>query len=104
MKNLLKYVLLLFAASLIMSCEPSCVRDGRRLYKKYYAKMLKDPESLKIYSEKYIEKKNNEVEWTLDIGAKNEFGGMVRKTVHITTAGGVYLTIGDDTFYYWDLD
>lgn len=88
----------------LCACEPQAVRDGRSLWKQYYKKMLKDPDSFKVYSEKYVEKENSEVEWTLDIGAKNGMGGMVRETEHITTVGSTYLTIDGNTIYYWDLE
>ena len=49
----------------------------------YFRKTLKDPESLKIYDEKYIDS-GNYVLWTLDYGARNSLGG-IRKTIKIET-------------------
>lgn len=51
----------------------------------YFEKTFKDPSSIKIYSEEYTEKGNNEVDWVLDVGGKNSYGAMVRKTLRITT-------------------
>ncbi len=80
-----KILSVLFLALFICSCEPSSVRGGRELYMLYFEKTFKDPSSIKIYSEKYTEKDKSEVEWVLDVGGKNSYGAMVRKTYRITT-------------------
>lgn len=54
----------------------------------YFEKTFKDPSSIKVYSEEYTVSENGkagEVKWTLDVGGKNSFGGMVRHTFHLTT-------------------
>lgn len=83
-----KTLLIIVSALLLCSCEPSSVRQGRKLYEKYYKSILKDPESFKVYNEKYTRSGRYEVDWTIDYGARNSYGGMVRKTAHIKTVGG----------------
>lgn len=68
----------------ITSCEASYVTESRELYELYFKKTLKDPESFKLYDEKYINL-GNCVEWTLDYGARNSLGGMIRETIKIRT-------------------
>lgn len=83
-----KLLPLLFLSALLCSCEPSSVRNGRDLYMLYFENTFKDPSSIKVYSEEYEiddDSKAGEVKWTLDVGGKNSFGGMVRQTFHITT-------------------
>lgn len=79
---------LLVMACTLCACEPSAVKQGRDLYKMYFHKVLKDPSSLVIYDEKYEMDGKYSVKWTLDVGAKNSYGGMVRKTYNISTVGG----------------
>lgn len=74
----------------LCSCEPSSVKEGRELYMLYFEKTFKDPSSIKIYSEKY-EQDGATVRWTLDVGGKNSYGGMVRKTMKIETTGRTLL-------------
>lgn len=61
------------------SCEDKYVSKGRKAYKAYFQKTLKDPSSLVIYSETY-EHESIKVDFTVDMGAKNSFGAMVRET------------------------
>lgn len=69
---------------------------GRRAYEKYFEKNLKDPESFRVYNEDYI-KDGGSIRWILDVGARNSFGGMVRKTVIINTTGDkVFVEVGLD--------
>lgn len=82
MKKLLS--LLLFSV-LLCSCEKSIVRDGRELYMLYFEKTFKDPESIKIYKEEYTIRDDKYVDWVLDVGGKNSYGGMVRKTFKVST-------------------
>ena len=91
-----RILIMLTAAFLLCACESSQVRQGRDTYKAYFRKYLKDPESFKVYKEEYKETDNG-VEWTLDYGAKNSFGAMVRKTVHFST---VYDLIDTDDGIY----
>ena len=88
-RNLLIAVFCLLAVSILSSCEPSAVRQGRDLYKAYFNKMLKDPSSFVVYDEKYEVSETNKytVEWKLDYGAKNGWGAMDRETVEFTTVG-----------------
>ena len=71
---------------LFVACESESVLKGRNVYKAYFKKNLKDPESFVVYSEKYKEN-GAEVEWEVDYGAKNEYGGMNRKTLRFSTIG-----------------
>jgi len=85
-----KALLILFATVAMAACnnEPKAVSDGRELYKLYFQKTLRDPESLKIYNEKYeVDGKGIEVSWTIDYGAKNGYGAMDRATKEFTTIG-----------------
>lgn len=72
----------------LSSCDKS-VSDGRRIYKAYFKHILKDPDSFTVYDEKYTKEEDSEytVNWTLDYGAKNSYGGMVREKVSFTTVG-----------------
>lgn len=70
----------------ISNYQESNVVSGRKAYKHYFQKTLKDPESLKIYEEKYIED-GSAVKWTLDMGAKNGYGAYTREIYEITTTG-----------------
>jgi hypothetical protein len=82
-KFILSIVLFSFFAC---NSEPSLVTSGRKSYQEYFNKILKDPNSLQIYDEKYVvDEENKKVTWTIDYGAKNSFGGMVRKTITFET-------------------
>ena len=66
-----KLLLLLFFTISITSCDPSPVDVGREAYEAYFKSTLKDPESFKVYSEKYeVESNGMTVHWTIDYGAK----------------------------------
>lgn len=82
MKKLLP---LLFLSAILCCCEQSAVRDGRKLYMLYFEKTFKAPESIKIYEEEYTVKDNGYVDWVLDVGGKNSYGAMVRKTFKVST-------------------
>lgn len=69
------------------SCENGNVTHGRELYEMYFKKVLKDPESFTVYKEEYRIEESIKVEWVIDYGAKNGFGGMERETVEFTTIG-----------------
>lgn len=98
-------IVALAAMLLTASCDPVPVRNGRSLYKQYYAKYLKDPSSFKIYKETFKQSSDIEVNWTLDYGAKNEYGGMVRKTVSFRTLGGSFIEFSNgDHFYNYQLE
>lgn len=85
-----KIVLVLFCSLALMSCENSAVREGRDIYMLYLKKTAKDPNSVKVYSEKY-EIDGTTVYWTLDVGGANSYGGMVRETIKIETIGKAFL-------------
>lgn len=87
MRRLLIVFALSMFVALFASCEKSVVRQGRKTYKEYFKQVLKDPSSLKVYSEKYEMDGERAVKWTLDIGAKNSYGAMVRSTYEIETIG-----------------
>jgi hypothetical protein len=82
-----KLLFIILAALALTSCEDSAVANGRKLYEKHYREVLKDPESFKVYSEQYTKIDEYTVSWTLDYGAKNSFGGMVRETAKFKTCG-----------------
>ena len=84
----------------LLSCEPSAVRKGRYAYEKYFKETLLDPRSFKVYSESYeIDTTGVSVHWNVDYGAKNKFGGMVRKDVKFTTVGKT-LFVDDEIYDY----
>lgn len=85
-----KIVLVLLCSLALMSCENSSVSEGRDIYMLYLKKIAKDPNSVKVYSEKY-EIDGAKVYWTLDVGAANSYGGMVRETIKIETVGKSHL-------------
>lgn len=86
MKRLL---LILLAPLILASCQPRSVTDGKRAWTRYFKKVLKDPESFKVYDEQYQELDEHTVQWTLDYGAKNSYGAMERRTVKFKTTHGL---------------
>lgn len=86
MKKVLFYLIGLVIAISAISCsfEAEIITEGRELYKLYFKKTLKDPESLKIYEEKYSNS-GYYVTWTINYGARNSMGGMTRETIKIET-------------------
>lgn len=89
MKKIITFSILFTLILFLTSCEDHRLRNGREMYMLYLNKTLKDPESLKIYSEKYTFINDVTVEWVVDYGAKNSFGGMVRNTLECETLAGV---------------
>lgn len=89
-----KFIFLFLSSLFLLSCEDSAVSSGRKLYEMYFEKTLKDPDSFKIYSEKYTKDGEFTVEWELDYGAKNSFGAMVRETIEFTTTPNFILING----------
>lgn len=75
----------LLAALLLCACQPQSVTDGKRAWTKFFKKALKDPDSFKVYEERYEEINDHTVQWTLDYGAKNSYGAMERRTVTFKT-------------------
>ena len=78
MKKILFTIIGLSALFCMSSCDEA-VYKGRKVYKAYFDYTLKDPESFKVYSEKYTKDGDFTVNWELDYGAKNSLGGMVRE-------------------------
>jgi len=81
MRNIL---LIIVAALSFISCENSEVANGRKLYKAYLKKNLKDPSSLVINNETY-KVEGLTVTWQVDFSAKNGLGGMAREVLNCTT-------------------
>lgn len=89
-----KFTVLVIAILALVSCEDSEVSKGRRIYKKYFKEILKDPSSLVVYREDFKKDGSSIVEWTIEYGAKNSFGGMVRKTVEFKTVNNAIYVDG----------
>lgn len=81
--------------TLFCSCGQSDVYQGRKVYKAYFQKHLKDPESFKVYEEKYEVLDEHTVRWTLDYGAKNSWGAMERETVTFETCFSMLIKDGE---------
>lgn len=73
-------LLFLFVLVLLASCSGDDVSWGRKAFRSYLEQCVDDPASLVIHSEKYAEGGAGSVDWTLDIGFANAFGGMERHT------------------------
>lgn len=89
------FIYILLASFIFVGCEDSQVSYGRKLWKAYLNKYAKDPSSIVIYEETYI--KDDCVNWRIDYGGRNGFGGMDRDILHCRTCNTM-LWIGDD-FY-----
>lgn len=76
------------------SCENGEVSKGRRLYEMYFEKVLKDPQSFVVYKEKFEIEDEVKVNWEIEYGARNGFGGMVREVVKFSTIDKVFLING----------
>lgn len=83
-----KLLLVILVIPFLYSCERG-VSKGREAYKKYFYEILKDPNSMEIYKEDVISKDESSATFVIDIGAKNGYGGMVRKTYTIKTIGNI---------------
>lgn len=90
-----KYIFILLAFLFLSSCEDSQVSNGRKLWKAYLNTFAKDPSSIVIYNESYT--KDGMIEWTIDYGGKNSYGGMTRSTLKCRTASK-YLFVDDEVF------
>lgn len=88
----MKKILFALIGVTIILCASSCddpISRGRQMYKAYFQKTLKDPDSFKVYNEKYTkEDKEGNIKWELDYGAKNSLGGMVRESIVFSTFYG----------------
>lgn len=92
MKRILPLFTLVFT---LCSCEPTPIKEGRDAYLEYFNKKMKDPSSLIVHGEEIIEQSNVSVTFIVDIGAKNSFGGYVRKSYTIKTVGNKVLKVID---------
>lgn len=97
----MKKVILLFVIFSIgfslMSCEPENVTKGRKVYMEYFNSTLRDPESLKIYSEKVKKIDDYQYIFIVDYGAKNGYGAMNRKTITFETLGNHLTSVDGDS-------
>lgn len=95
-----KLFLILITTIAFIGCEfeKAYIKESREMWKAYFKMTLKDPNSLVIYEEKCTDEGYQCVEWEVDYGAKNSFGGMVRKTVKFKTLGDLLL-VGDYETY-----
>lgn len=91
-----KLILILIAALTLVGCEfeKAYIKESREMWKAYFQITLKDPNSLVIYDEKCLDEGYQCVEWEINYGAKNGFGGMVRETIKFKTIGDLLL-VGD---------
>lgn len=94
----MRKVLYLIIALLFISCEDSVISDGRKAYKQYFKNTLKDPESLKIYSETASKTGDNTATFIVDYGAKNSFGAYVRETVTFETMHNRVVKVDGNTY------
>ena len=78
MKKILFTIIGLSALFCMSSCDEA-VYKGRKVYKAYFDYTLKDPESFKVYSEKYTKDGDFTVNWELDYGAKKGYSVNVSK-------------------------
>lgn len=97
MKKILFTIIGLSALFCMSSCDEA-VYKGRKVYKAYFDYTLKDPESFKVYSEKYTKDGDFTVNWELDYGAKNSLGGMVREKATFTTVVGTSIFIDGSSY------
>lgn len=90
MKNL---ILILITTLSLVGCkfEKQYIKESREMWMAYFHKVLKDPNSLVIYEEKCNDIGIDVVEWEIEYGAKNGFGGMVRETEKFKTIGDLLL-------------
>lgn len=77
----------IFTLLLCVACESSIVTRGRKAYEKYFQETMLDPRSYILYDETIIDQTDVEVTFVLDVGGKNSYGGMIRKTYTIKTIG-----------------
>lgn len=94
MKNLIVFLML---SLFFVSCEDSAISNGRKMWKAYLNKYLKDPASLVIHKEE-MKQDGYKVEWEIDYGAKNSFGGMKRELLKCTTFPDMMFVEGGDTY------
>ena len=83
---------LLLPFLLMAACEPSRIKESRKMYREYIKSTLKDPNSLVFYEEKLIKehKSSGEIEFYVDYGAKNSYGAMARMS------HDVYVNVKED--------
>jgi hypothetical protein len=83
---------LLLPFLLMAACEPSRIKESRKMYREYIKSTLKDPNSLVFYEEKLIKehKSSGEIEFRVDYGARNSYGAMAR------TDHDIYVNVKED--------
>ena len=86
-----KLLFVIISALVLVSCENGEISKGRRLYEMYFEKNLKDPQSFVVYEENFEIEDNVKVNWKLEYGARNGFGGMVREKVEFSTIDNVLI-------------
>lgn len=77
----------------------SSCNDNKSAYIKYLKSNLKDPESLVIYKEEIVDKKDKTVIVKVDYGAKNSYGGMERETYYFRIIDGIVSKAQDESMY-----
>lgn len=100
MKKFVPIILLVFF--LFISCEPKLVKEGREVYREYLSKNLKDPNSLKIYNESYYLPNGKDgiiSEFTVDYGATNSYGAMVRDELKFKIVAKKITEINDINYF-----
>lgn len=85
---------LLFVCFSLISCD-----KNMSAVEKYLKDTLKDPESLVIYSESSVFENAGVALLKVDYGAKNSFGGMVRKTYYFKIIDGVVQDAKEESIY-----
>lgn len=73
------YILLSLVMLLIMLSCDNPVSKGRKLYRAYFRKELKDRDFFKVYRESYTKEGDYTINWVLVCDAKNSFGGRCEK-------------------------
>ncbi len=87
MKSYLNSILLILLSVVTLTgCESSTESKGRKLYKEYMFKTLKNPSSFTVLEEIY-EKDDSDyrVAWYLDYTATNSYGGVLRERTYLIT-------------------
>ena len=99
------FILILITTLSFIGCkfEKQYVKDSREMWKAYFQIILKDPSSLIIYKEDYKDVSHGVVEWSVDYGAKNSFGGMNRKTIEFKTINDLLFVGEYETYKKSDL-
>jgi len=87
----MKKVLFIISIVFLVACN-----NSTSTYKKYLKNILKDPESLVIYSEVVESRKNGAVYMKVEYGARNGYGGMGREIYYFKIVNGVIVKAGEE--------